>query len=191
MTKIDGEKIKLDALRGGDSAKEAFSELWNYFYPRLTRFASSFKGLPVSEYDDHVSDILIKVFQKIAGYNPSYSISTWIYTIAENHFNDVLRKTKRNASISLDDLETKNAAGFSADSAIADEAAECDLLERCKKAIAMLRDDDQKIAFLKFYESMSSSEIGKILGIPPGSVRWRISMIRSFIEKHTGVRDED
>ena len=187
MTKIDGEKIKLNALQGSpDSAKKAFLKLWNYFYPRLMRFASSFRNLPAAEYDDHVSDILIKAFQKIEKYNSSFALSTWIYRIAENHFNDVLRKANRISALSIDDLEIKNPIKIASDSNIADETAEQDLLDRCKKAINLLKDDDKKIAFLRFYESMSSSEIGKILGIPPGTVRWKISLIRTFIQEKTG-----
>ncbi len=186
MLQIDGERIRAKALEGGDRAREAFSELWHYFYPRLLHFASSFRKLPVSEYDDQVSDILIKAFRNIERYNPAYSLSTWIYKIAENHFTDILRKVKRNSLISIDDLERAIPQRDTPDSAIADKAADRDLLERCKKAIRMLEGDDKRIAFLKFYESMSSSEIGRVLRIPPGTVRWRISLIRSFIEKTIG-----
>jgi RNA polymerase sigma-70 factor (ECF subfamily) len=174
-TQIDGEMIKRKALEGGDSAKESFSELWQYFYPRLIRFASSFRRLPFSEHDDHVSDILIKVFQNMERYNPSYALSTWVYRIAENHFNDILRKTKRDSALSIDDLVTVR------DSPFISEAADRDLVERCQNAINLLKDDDKKIAFLKFFEAMSSSEIGHILGIPPGTIRWRISLIRNYI----------
>jgi RNA polymerase sigma-70 factor (ECF subfamily) len=186
MTQIDGEKIRQNALKGGDSAKEAFSELWHFFYPRLMRFAASFRRLPIAEYDDHVSDILIKAFQKIERYNPDYALSTWVYRIAENHFNDVLRKTKKCSSVLIDEAETKVSIKIDSNYGIDDEAADRDLLERCKNAINLLKDDDRKIAFLKFYESMSSSEIGRVLGIPPGTVRWRISLIRTFIEEKTG-----
>jgi RNA polymerase sigma-70 factor (ECF subfamily) len=188
MMQIDGGTIKQKALTGGDSAKEAFSELWRFFYPRLLRFASSFRRLSVSEHGDHVSDILIKAFQNIERYNPSYALSTWVYKIAENHFNDILRKTKKYSSVSIDDLETKVPIKIDSNYGIDDEAADRDLLERCKQAISTLKDDDRKIAFLKFYESMSSSEIGRILGIPPGTVRWRLSLIRSFIAEKTGDR---
>ncbi|MDR2900342.1 MAG: sigma-70 family RNA polymerase sigma factor [Treponema sp.] len=192
MAQIDGEKIRQNALKDGDSAKEAFSELWHYFYPRLMRFAVSFRGLPIAEYDDHVSDILIKGFQNIERYNPDYALSTWVYKIAENHFNDVLRKTKKSSSVLIDDLGMNDFSKIDSSSIIEDETADRDLLERCKNAINLLKDDDRKIAFLKFYESMSSAEIGRILGISPGTVRWRISLIRAFIEKHTGgMSNED
>jgi RNA polymerase sigma-70 factor (ECF subfamily) len=192
MAQIDGETIRQNALEGGDSAKNAFSELWNYFYPRLIRFASSFRKLPLSEYDDHAADILIKAFQNIERYNSAYAISTWIYKIAENHFCDILRKTKKSSSVSIDDAETKNLINVDSNPKLDDEAATRDLLDRCKNAINLLKDNDRKIAFLKFYESMSSAEIGTILEIPPGTIRWRISLIRTFIEKHTGgINHED
>jgi RNA polymerase sigma-70 factor (ECF subfamily) len=186
MIQIDKEKIRQNALKGGDSAQEAFSELWNYFYPRLLTFASSFRKLPISEYDDLVSDVLIKAFQNIERYNSSYALSTWIYKIAENHFNDVLRKTKRTSVLSIDDVETKIPIRIDSSSSIENETANRDLLERCKNAINLLKDDDRKIAFLKFQESMSSLEIGRILGIPPNTVRWRISFIRNFIKEKIG-----
>ncbi len=148
MQQIDGEKIKRNALKGGDAAKEAFSELWKYFYPRLIQFASSFRKLSVSEYGDHAADILIKAFRKIEGYNPDFALTTWVYKIAENHLNDILRKTKRDSVLSIDDVDSH--------SLIEDEVTGRDLLDRCKHAISLLKVDDQKIAFLKFYESMSS-----------------------------------
>ncbi len=158
MKQIDGENMKRNALKGGDAAKEAFSELWNYFYPRLIQFASSFRKLPVSEYGDHAADILIKAFQKIESYNPDFALTTWVYKIAENHLNDILRKTKRDSVLSIDAAETNNSIKIDARSLIQDEAADRDLLDRCKHAISLLKADDQRIAFLKFYESMSSSE---------------------------------
>lgn len=189
MKHIEGESIKTKALQGG--AKEAFAELWRYFYPRLQHFAASFHGLPVSEYEDLVSDIIIKAFRSMDKYNPGYSLSTWVYRIAENHFTDALRKMKRRSSLSIEDLDRKAPERVVSGDGPAEEAADRDLLERCKTAIDTMEGDDKKIAFLKFYESLSSSEIGRILGIPPGTVRWRITMIRSFIGKTLGGFHED
>ncbi|MDR0525362.1 MAG: hypothetical protein LBG90_05770 [Spirochaetaceae bacterium] len=35
-----------------------------------------------ADYDDAVSDILLKLFQKIEKYNSVYALSTWVYAVA-------------------------------------------------------------------------------------------------------------
>lgn len=47
------------------------------------------------DYDDDVSEILIKIFQNLKGYDESKSkFDTWVYLIAKNHMIDKSRKLK-------------------------------------------------------------------------------------------------
>jgi RNA polymerase sigma factor (sigma-70 family) len=80
---IDGYQIKLKSKGNKEDAQEAFKELWEYYYPRLLIYISSFKKIPSSEYDDITSEILIRAFKNIEKYNGIYSLSTWVYTIAK------------------------------------------------------------------------------------------------------------
>jgi DNA-directed RNA polymerase specialized sigma24 family protein len=55
---------------------------------------------------------------------------------------------------------------------------ERDLAERCRRAMAALPETDRRIAFLCFSEGLDSRETGRALGMPAGTVRWRLSRIR-------------
>ena len=80
---------------GKDRDRQAFAELFEHFGPLLKGFAHAsrsegwFPGLG----DDLVQEVMIKVWNKAAGYNAEKaSATTWIYTVARNCRIDMLRR---------------------------------------------------------------------------------------------------
>ncbi|ULQ60658.1 sigma-70 family RNA polymerase sigma factor [Brucepastera parasyntrophica] len=187
MDELDSLSLREGVLSGGERAQKAFLSLWEYYYKRLLFFAGSYRGLPYSEYEDAVADTLIAVFLSLARYDPSKPLSPWVYRIAANRFSDAARRAKRISPVLIGESD----GNFpSLEPSVPDtqvsEAVAKDLLEKCKKTIDTLPETDRRIAYLKFYENMNAKEIGTILKLPPGTVRWKIYTIRNSIAVSLG-----
>lgn len=198
MYEHDGAGLRDAALAGGDTAKAAFQSLWQAYYRRLSVFAVSYRGLPAAERDDAVSDALIAAFSALASYDPHRPLSAWVYRIAANRFADAARRAARMSTLSVGpDGGAGNAGeGPARVAAIdppasgdhAEELADRDLAERCRSAIAALPESDRRIAMLRFYEDLNAVEIGRALGMPAGTVRWKIHRIRAALSVAVGER---
>ena len=79
---------------GENRDRKAFAQLFAHFAPLLKSFAEAsrhegwFPGLS----EDLVQEVMIKVWQKAAGYKPEKaSATTWIYTVARKPYPAALR----------------------------------------------------------------------------------------------------
>ena len=90
---------------GENRDRQAFAQLFKHFAPLLKSFAQAsrhegwFPGLS----EDLVQEVMIKVWQKAAGYNPEKaSATTWIYTVARNCRIDMLRRKSNTQHLPLE-----------------------------------------------------------------------------------------
>ncbi|MDR2792084.1 MAG: sigma-70 family RNA polymerase sigma factor [Treponema sp.] len=190
MKGIDGTLLRKKALGGREEARDAFKELWEYFYPRLLVYIASFKRLPASEHEDIVSDALIKAFNALETYNGMYSLSTWVYAIARNYFVDAIRKSKNMTPVSIEAIDGQNLVNYNNQKSVIDDIIDKEAVNACKRIIDTLNEKDKRLIFLKYFEELNSREIGLIEGMSPNTVRWRIAAIKSYIATHIGGRDE-
>jgi RNA polymerase sigma-70 factor (ECF subfamily) len=186
MSGIDGKQLRLKALGTEQDAREAFGELWEYFYPRLLSYAASFKGLPPSEHEDLVSDALLRAFRNIAKYNTLYSVSTWIYAIARNQFVDAIRRSKQTAPVPVEALDEQNALKADGQKGLVDHLIDQERAAHCAQAVQALKEKDRRLIFLKYYEGLNATEIGRIEGLPSGTVRRRLSVIMAYMKTRLG-----
>jgi RNA polymerase sigma-70 factor (ECF subfamily) len=183
MAGIDGKALRQQAARGGEEAREALERLWEHFYPRLLTYAATFRALPEAERDDAVSEVILKAFGRLADYNGQYSLSTWVYAIARNHFTDLVRRLKKAGSLSIEVLEEQNRPAEDTGRHFTEVVADAELMERCQAIIAGLKAKDRRLLFLKFYEGLNATEIGLSEGLPPGTVRRRLSDLARHIKE--------
>ncbi len=188
---VDGKTIKKMALSGGDQAREGFQVFWEAYYKKLHVFAGSYRGLPGGERDDAVVEALITAYQAIGSYDPGRPLAPWVYRVAANRFSDAVRRAGRVSTLAIGPVAAGSRSAMEsidppASGDLAEESVDRDLVERFRLAINELPEGDRRIAMLRFYEDMSAAEIGKALGIPAGTVRWRIHAIRGVIKAAVG-----
>jgi RNA polymerase sigma-70 factor (ECF subfamily) len=179
---IDGDQLRLYVLDKDRNSQDKFKNLWEYYFPRLLIYIASFKGILPHEYNDIVSEVLLNVFKKIEHYNQKYSLSTWVYSIAKNHFIDVLRKLKNTNSVPIDSINEQYAVNHTGQKNVIDMIIEQDVVDKCQQIIKSLKERDRRLIFLKYYEGLNSKEIALIEGIPASTVRQRLMIIRSYIK---------
>jgi RNA polymerase sigma factor (sigma-70 family) len=146
---IDGDRLRLYILDKDRSSQDKFKDLWEYYFPRLLVYIASFKGILPYEYNDIVSEVLLTIFKKIEHYNPKYSLSTWVYAIAKNHFIDVLRKAKNTNIVPIDLIDEQYAVNHTGQKNVIDTIIEQDEVDKCRQIIKDLKERDRRLVFLE------------------------------------------
>lgn len=160
------KKSNVAKAKNGD--KEAFIELINENRLNIYRVA---KGILKNEYDieDAIQNTVIKAFEKISNLKNDDLFRTWIIRILINECNDILRKNKRVVPLE-DNIEKEK---------YDDKYENMDLTN----AVSSLNEDLRNITVLYYFEDMSTVEIAKLLGIPEGTVRSRLSRAREKLRE--------
>ena len=154
---------------------ELFEEIWKEYYPGLKMFCRTYLS-ESSDLDDVCQEIMLKVFNKLHSYNPLYSFNTWLYTIARNHCIDYIRRYKNTeilfnntASSHIDNPETLFQLS--------------EINQTVEDFIQNQSETDQRIAALRFSQKLKYKEIADVLHMPSGTIRYRVSEIRSGLKK--------
>ncbi|EKE86897.1 sigma-70 family RNA polymerase sigma factor [Idiomarina xiamenensis] len=153
-------------------SREAFSELFSHFAPKLQAYGTRQFGNEQTAMD-LVQETMTNVWHKAHLFKPDRgSPSTWIFTIARNIRFDLLRKNKhRKDEISADELwpilaETNDDPDdYSLDSSI--------LMQEISAYYARLPDAQREVVEKIYIEGKSQQEVSDSLGIPLGTVKSR------------------
>ncbi|MDP2283105.1 MAG: sigma-70 family RNA polymerase sigma factor, partial [Pseudohongiella sp.] len=90
------ENVRLVAVKRD---RAAFQLLYKHFTPLIRAFLlkSMGSGANRAEAEEITQEVLIKVWNKAASFNPAKaSVNTWIFTIARNTRIDFIRRNDRN-----------------------------------------------------------------------------------------------
>ncbi len=172
----DDDGIVRDALAGGETARAAFDRLWRSYYRRIVAFAATFPGIRPADREDAAADAVIEAFRGLHRHDRTKSLNAWMYGVARLQFLARARKTRREAARAIDTPE-----GFDCPDGSARAFEDDDEARRCREALDALPPEDRRIALLRYYEDLDASDIGNILALPAGTVRWRLTRIRESI----------
>jgi RNA polymerase sigma-70 factor, ECF subfamily len=162
------KKSTVSKAKKGD--KEAFLGLIDENRLNLYRVT---RGILKDKQDieDALQNTIIKSFQKINTLEKNEYFRTWIIRILINECNEILRKNKRVTH--LDDNSDTNTEIYS------DSYENMDLT----RAINSLSEELRLTTVLFYFEDMSLKEIAKMLKIPEGTVRSRLTRARTKLRE--------
>ncbi|TKZ18003.1 sigma-70 family RNA polymerase sigma factor [Shimia litoralis] len=149
--------------------KAAFSELFDYFGPRLKGFVMR-SGMSAAQAEEVVQDVMLTVWRKADLFDPHRAqVSAWIYQIARNRQIDVIRKEKRPVPEELrEDPEVEPDA--SQILAVEQEAG------KLKDALARLNENQRVILEKAYLGELTHQEISAQTGLPLGTIKSRIRL---------------
>ena len=138
--------------------KEAFSELYDYFFPRVYNFIFA-KVKNTEQADDIISITFEKIFVKLGDYDSGKgAFSTWSFRIALNEMNSLFRKNKRlNEAAWEEFFEPADGRKTPEQQVLSDEGDSQLLL-----ALDKLNDRERRVVSLKYLTGISNKEIAEL-----------------------------
>ncbi len=169
------EQELVSRLQEGDEM--AFAQIMNTYKDRIVNYLFQFTG----DYQKAVElsqETFLRVYFKADKYRPIAPFSSWIYAIASNLAKTEMKKVRKLAQVSLEDVANNLDAGtYSLDS------ADSGLIKNLREALNSLHPRYRIPVVLKDMEGFSQEEIAQILKRPVGTVKARISRGRGYLKK--------
>ena len=161
-----------------------FEHIYSDYYASIEHFLYSRIHNKQSS-EDIANDVFLAAYRNLDFYDARKSfITTWLYVIAENRLKNYYKKQKHLEYSYEEIVEEKGEV-----SNVEDETVHRKELRLVLDgAMSNLPERNQNIIRMKFYNDMTSNEIGKFLGISPGNVR--IILKRSLLLMKGNLQNE-
>lgn len=167
--------------RYGDGDEEAFRELVGRYRNSLFSFLKQFLNR-----HDLVEDVFQETFLQLYSSRNSFDMSRplrpWLFTIAANKAKDALRKSQRNATVSIGTLSASDEMSF--DDVLNTLSHEKDIpvdqlqreetTKRVNRVVTEMPETLREILILAYFNRFSYKQMADILSIPIGTVKSRL-----------------
>ena len=159
-----------------DGDQSAFAQIVSAYKDRIVNFLYQLTG-DYQRAVDLSQETFLRVYFKADKYKPIAPLSSWIYAIAANLGKTDIKKRKRMALVSLDDLPPTVRV-----STPGGEETDSGLSANLKEALDALHPRYRIPIVLKDIEGYSQEEIARIIDRPVGTVKARISRGRAMLK---------
>ena len=161
-----------------DRDEMAFSEIFDYFAPKINAYFIQ-NSIKFESSEELTQEVLSTVWAKSDLYDSEKSaLSTWIFTIARNKKIDFFR---RNSKI---DFKEEDIREFLYQSREVDLVEESETRKQIKRINDELDEQQRIMIKMNFFENKSHKKISDELEIPLGTVKSRIRVILTKMQKY-------
>ena len=138
---------------------------------------------------DLLQDIFAKAYRSLRRFRGNSTFYTWIYSISVNMTLNYLKKRKRRAGYSFDDVDS----GIQNDPAFIDQGHQAnprrqsnihELQKKLNEAMSELSEDHRSVVTMFDIQGMPHAEISQILGVSEGTVRSRLYYAHKQLQGH-------
>jgi RNA polymerase sigma-70 factor (ECF subfamily) len=159
--------------------REAFAELIRRF--ERPALAIAFAVLADGEAaGDAVQDGFMRAWQKLAELRQPDRFGAWLGGIVRNLAHDEQRRCRRELRVRV---EASLVAGRGGEPDPATECSRKENDERLALCLAELDELSRAAVTLRYYEGLSSKQIGKLLDLSPAAVDMRLLRARQFLKE--------
>jgi len=130
--------------------------------------------------DDALQNTFINAWKGMGDFRSESSLYTWLYTIATNEALSLINKRKKNAAVSLDDLENYFANSVEGSTWFDGDEAQ----KKLQNAILKLPEKQRVVFNLKYFDEMPYEEMSKVLGTSEGALKASYHHAVKKIEKY-------
>lgn len=151
-------------LRAKNADPQALTDLYKHFAPRVYRYAYVRVG-DVDLAHDIQSEVFLRMLESIHTYEDrGWSISSWIYRIAQARTIDLMRNKRRHR---LTDISEEQILADGPEEALGAELEH----EVLRKAVGRLCGPQQRVILLRHVYGLSIEETARQMGRSVGSVK--------------------
>ena len=156
--------------------------------PMLYRRAYRFVDNP-HDAEDAVQDALLSAYKHLDQFKGGAKITTWLTSIVTNSALTQLRKKSRHPHTSLDE-SVADEQDYRVSDTLADERPspeseyiEAELHGNLMRSVTDLPPALRRVVQLRDMDGLTTNEIARILGVPGGTVKTRVSRARSKLRR--------
>jgi RNA polymerase sigma factor (sigma-70 family) len=167
-------------FQAGETA--SFDQIVAAHQQRIARLVYRLLGEP-DDVEDMVQEVFLSVLQNLRRFRGESKLSTWLTAIALNKCRSHRRRRllRPHSLLRL----AKNLV-TSCDQVQPSEAAE--IQQELRRAVQQLPARYREPIVLRYFEEMSPSEIGRVLGVSPNGVEVRLTRARRKLRKMLSIR---
>jgi len=174
------EKRIVRRIQEGD--RRAFEMLLDQYETRVYRLVLRYVP-SVADAEDITQEIFLGIYRNICGFRGESSLSTWIYRVAMNHCLEHRRK-KRAECMPYEEERLLPASDWRSDPVQVTTRRE--LSTELEKALEKLSPLHRDVVLLHEMQGLTYQECAKVLGVPVGTVKSRLSNAFSRLRELLG-----
>jgi RNA polymerase sigma-70 factor (ECF subfamily) len=170
--------------------KEAFREIVKRYKDPLYAFLRRFLNQQELA-EEAFQETFLQLYRSRHSFEKDRPLRPWLFTIAANKARDVLRKQKREETVSISTMAEP--AESSIDDVVNtltsyeitpyDEAEKTERAEKVRQIISTMPENLREILILAYFEQFSYKQMADILSIPIGTVKSRLHTAIVFFTK--------
>jgi RNA polymerase sigma-70 factor (ECF subfamily) len=188
VSELSGFGFEPDPMTQAKSDPGAFTRLYLRHYDAIFRYCAH-RLFERTTAEDITSEVFLKMvenFQTFDGNEKQFR--NWLYRIATNAVNEHIRKTTRRSAILAWVWRGSSKADID-EGAAADESQDNQAV--IKKALLMLKPEEQAIVTMRFFENLKTEEIAKVFDTSESTVRSKLSRAIEKLRKHISLAQID
>jgi RNA polymerase sigma-70 factor (ECF subfamily) len=136
-------------------------------------------GGPYVDHEDIAQDVFTVAFRQIDRFRGESALSTWLYAITRNLISNARRKAAFRKLIGLANLPEVASDADSPE----EEVALYRRRQQVQLALDRLSERSREVVVLMDLEGRTATEVGEMLGVPPGTVYSRLHYARKEFAK--------
>jgi len=165
---VEKSELEIDVSLAKKGNKDAFARLIHTYKYSMYRLAKSMVSNQ-EDAEDIVSESIIRAYIKIHTLKRNDIFKSWLLKIVINESYHFLRKNSKVIPLKEEDLKKQSYEDTYND-------------DELSKAINTLEDNHRIVTYLFYYEDMSLNDIAKLLDIPVGTVKSRLSRAKEKLK---------
>ncbi|MEH6455038.1 MAG: sigma-70 family RNA polymerase sigma factor [Cocleimonas sp.] len=164
--------------RIADGDRDAFTELYKIFQPRLIKFCCRMLKNDIALASDMADEAMIEVWKSAGTFSGLSQPSTWIHSIARFRMIGYLRKSKE--VLQDDNFEQLNIEDT--DLLPYEEMAATERDEQLVESIGKLSEKHKEVIELVYFRELSIKEISGMLDVSENTVKTRMFYARKHLK---------
>jgi RNA polymerase sigma-70 factor (ECF subfamily) len=168
---VDDDRLLVKETLAGNRA--AFESIVEKYHRVVYNVAIRIGNRP-ADAEDVTQTVFLKVYERLAEYNPSYKFFSWIYRIAVNESLNLRNHQKRYEELDHDLISEEQTTEQQVD--------EHRLRGIVEEGLMQLKLEDRVILVLSHFQDLSYTEIGYVLDIPDKTVKSRLYSARQALK---------
>lgn len=171
-TSTTDEIEAIKAVLGGDRSQ--YRVIVEKYHKGLIRYLNNMIG-DWAQAEDIAQDTFVQAYKRLETFDPKYSVSTWLYTIASNIAKEFFASNSKRFKVIDGGLLSVESAQ--------DQAESNSKAKSVRDAVAALKPDYQQVVNLFYWENKTYEEIAVIMDRPIGTIRTWLSRSKDQLEE--------